>query len=72
MEVPPRSMLEISAYLEATVDGVWLVDEQMPSSYCYLCTLVQPRSTTIPVRLPEDPSMLVHTRITNTDPIGVL
>ena len=60
VEVPPRSMLDISAYLEATVDGVWLVDEATSKALqvAVARALVQPRSTTIPVRIlnmSEDP-----------------
>ena len=51
MEVPPRCVLVVSAYLEAAVEGVWLVEETVPgtSPLAVARALVQPTSTTIPV-----------------------
>ena len=53
IEVPPRSELEITASLDTSVEGVWLlqgaVDKSLPAAVA--CALVAPTSTTVPVRL---------------------
>ena len=53
VEVPPRSILEVEASIEAPLEGVWLVqeatDRRLPAAVA--CALVEPTSTTIPLRL---------------------
>ena len=51
VEVPPRCVLEVSAYLETAVTGVWLVEETVSgtSQLAVARAVVQPTSTTIPV-----------------------
>ena len=49
--VPPRCIMEISAYVETAVDGVWLVEEAMvrDSQLAVARAVVEPASTSIPV-----------------------
>ena len=50
VEVPPRSVMEITAYFVCEVEGVWLVepaDKDVPVAVAR--AMVEPRSTTIPV-----------------------
>ena len=51
VEVPPRCVMEVSAYLETAVMGVWLVEETVSgtSQLAVARAVVQPTSTTIPV-----------------------
>ena len=64
VEIPPRSVLEIEARLEAPVEGVWLLhdaaDKNLPAVVA--CALVEPTSTFVPVRLlnPQSESVMVY------------
>ncbi len=53
VEVPPRSVLEVMASFETPVEGVWLLQEakrkRLPAAVA--CALVEPTSTTVPVRI---------------------
>ena len=51
VEVPPRSMMEVPAYFETAVSGVWLVEgaANKCSQVAIARAIVQPTSTIIPV-----------------------
>ena len=53
VKVPPRCIMEISAYVEMAVDGVWLVEEAMVrgSQLAVARAVVEPASTSIPVHI---------------------
>ena len=53
VKVPPRCIMEISAYVVMAVDGVWLVEEAMArgSQLAVARVVVEPASTSIPVRI---------------------
>ena len=51
VEVPPRCIMEVAAYCETAVEGVWLVEEAMSGSsqLAVARAVVQPTSTSVPV-----------------------
>ena len=53
VEVPPRCIMEVSAYFDAEVEGVWMVEEVVTKcpEVAVARAVVQPTSTNIPVRV---------------------
>ena len=53
VEVPPRSVVETPAYSDATMEGVWLVEEAMGkhAEVAVARAIVQPQSSTFPVAI---------------------
>ena len=52
VEVPPRCVMEVSAYLESAAEGVWIVEEMPGDSQLAVArAVVQPTSASIPVRI---------------------
>ena len=53
VEIPPRSVLEITGSLETSKKGTWLIEEVAikPPPVAVACALVQTPATTVPVRV---------------------
>ena len=53
VEVPPRSFLEVTGCLDAAVDGIWVLEEAAEKHHPFAVAraLVEPTTTTIPVRI---------------------
>ena len=53
IEMPPRSVMEVTASLDAPVEGVWLLqeaaDKRLPAAVA--CALMEPKSVIVPVRM---------------------